>query len=211
MEASQSHSPESARSERSTDELDATTREHLRAVELTSVQGETEVDPWDKHTYVRLALPHDCKVAGHFEEHLGDKVMVVDDIEVNPDLRGHGIGKRLLQSLATTARAGGAQSLYGSLRSEAALHNRLQTFGSDNVTIYEPRMEGGVYTEEPLPLSRDEAIASLRRVREAFAAGGSQNPTLEVKVDLANIDMTDWEYPIDRRNQPMALPETPSY
>lgn len=93
------------------------------------------------------------------------------------------------------ARGAGVNVLKGDLTTENAIHNRVQTFGPDNVTFFESRRVGDHPEEHDLHFTRDQAIAYLRDRYAQWIEGGPADPYIGVKVDLTKVDMTDWEQP----------------
>lgn len=81
--------------------------------------------------------------------------------------RGHGLGRRVLQSFVAEAKLAGATTLVGDIKSPQEIHNRLQVFGEDNVTFFEDLSaeDGGDSTVVELPLTREQAIDSLLRAQ----------------------------------------------
>lgn len=130
-----------------------------------------------------LSLPHDCYVRYDFEHSgmNGALVSKVEYIAVPNLLQRGGIGTRLLQALATDAKANGVETIRAELVNEEGFRMWMKAFGGERVITDYEFMHSGV----PLSTLRDEQIRRINSVHR-----------LKIHVNLAGIDTTGWEEPI---------------
>lgn len=119
--------------------------------------------------------------------------------------RGKGLGKRLLKTFAAEAKQAGATTLVGDIISAEEIHNRVKTFGEENVTFYEtlPAADDQNGREVELPLTRQQAIDSLNRAQHAYGERhvgtedpDEEEPTISARTDLTMVDTSEWELPV---------------
>lgn len=130
----------------------------------------------------------------------------IQRVEVfSPDNRGKGLGRRLLQTFTAEAKQAGATTLVGDIISAEEIHNRVNTFGDENVTFFEklPAADGHNGGEIELPLTRQQAIESLQRAEQAYndRHAGEEDPeepepTIGARTDLTTVDTSAWELPL---------------
>jgi len=103
-----------------------------------------------------LSLPHDCFIKVNTTE----GSWYIEDFQVPPDLQGHGIGSRLMESLSSEIKNKGAEKLAGSLKSAGALGAMEKTFGSDRLTLRRD-FETRENPDEDEIINREQALEDL--------------------------------------------------
>jgi|GEM_PF-2084899 len=170
-------------------------------------------DPDDNETWGNYV-----SASTYREFYLGDietaRLMVaVDDSEpekaeiglfdLQPSLRGKGMGSRIMRSAVSQLKDEGVQQLFSRNITLDALRVRIAVFGEANLEFLPSSLEveGGA-DQPPAPRSLAEAKTMLEEIyANAEPArleedGQIAIPTFGIKVDLGKINTTNWERPV---------------
>ncbi|HEY1645491.1 MAG TPA: hypothetical protein VGF75_03850 [Candidatus Saccharimonadales bacterium] len=173
-------------------EVDA--EKKLQEIEESPVMAE-----WENSESVNLSLPYGCVINGWL--HDDTMGVVLPELFVPEELRGHGLGMRLVKALTVLAKDNGAKLLDSSIVSPAGLRNREKVFGQDSLEFRGGHL-GYIST---LPLSVDQGLMTLNRIDERRKRDGSHVDDglgLYVRVHLDKIDTTGWERPVEVPEDP---------
>jgi hypothetical protein len=118
-----------------------------------------------------------------------DGTVVADAAWLWTNIEGHGLGERLVRGLSYAAREAGATVLDSHLHNAAAAHIRGKVFGDGRLRFYQ--------SDSRIPVGEnmtvEEAVGALNL---AGSHGGRDDPHIGVRVNLCDVDMTDWKHPV---------------
>lgn len=158
--------------------------EHMRNAPVT-----VKLEASDDGPRILATLTEGCYFRAHVVRR-DDGVLVAEagQLFVDPELRGHGIGERLVRAVAYKAKELGATLLSSFIVHEAALEIRRKVFGKENLSVVDAADPAG-------PANFDEAMAFLAEAGKNEADPENRQEGVAINVDLSNIDMSDWERP----------------
>ena len=150
---------------------------------------------------VQFALPYGCGIEASFLGHLKDegRILNIGWLRVPPDLRGAGVGERLVKSCIAYAYDHGATRIDSVVSVTTGLKLRRRLFPADKVTISD-YSETSMVSSQPLTITLDQAVASLERAAEYEEDPEQPSRAFFVTVDLDGTDMTEWERPLTQFN-----------
>jgi GNAT superfamily N-acetyltransferase len=98
-------------------------------------------------------------------------VAYISKFNVEDDVQGHGIGRRLMQELVEKCAREGIPYIEGLAMSEAAVKTRIRVMGDGAIEFFYPglahnRNDGWVGRQDAIPLTPEQAEASIDRARE---------------------------------------------
>lgn len=118
----------------------------------------------------------------------------IDYIQVSRNLRGYGIGSRLLKAFTAECKDRGATTLWSHGVSNDALNLRRKVFGDEALKFYDDRYGDRSF----LPMTIEQAIGTNQRI-DALDDDNADRPDphghIGVCVDLQMIDTSMWEKP----------------
>ncbi len=147
-----------------------------------------------------IALLRAGAISGSIEVDQNQEIVAgIDELYVAHQLRGHGIGERLLRSFTVAAKNADATCLSGDAVNPASLRMGERVFGADNVHIYD--YDGPV----ELPITVTQACQSIELAKGFYKALLSQSPDKVPDVNhgfivrnyLDQVDTKDWEKPME--------------
>lgn len=147
-------------------------------------------------TTIKVSLPGGCEFSGD----VAGGVAKVQWLRVPQELRGHGLGKRLVRALTASLVDHKATSLYSGIRNEASLKIYANVFREENLQFYEGQ-------NEELPISFGQAMQSLQRAGLNETDPDNRQVGIGVSVDLRRVDTVGWERP----PQPEPTDSLPDY
>jgi GNAT superfamily N-acetyltransferase len=171
----------------------------LRSPEQEAMLYEVASSPVGKRWYpffgdkaVELSLPHDCEYGGRLDlSEDGELVMNRHSLRVNQDLRGAGIGSRLVSALARISLENGARRLNGFVLSQYAITIVKDLFGEDNISFEDDDQ----ITDErvSLPMTIDQAFSSLERAEGFERDPEDREHGFYMSIDLSGFKASDFE------------------
>ncbi len=115
-----------------------------------------------------------------------------DILWVEPWMRGHGIGERLVRALVTESKKLGVETIRGHLESEYALDIRARVFGENALRFFYDTWEGSIeeYPEQyaELPITFEQARQSLVRARDSEYDLDDRSIGFDVEVDISQFN-----------------------
>jgi GNAT superfamily N-acetyltransferase len=147
---------------------------------------------------IKIILHEGNIVSGEIKRTAQGYSVFLEELRVLPEnLRGHGIGGRLLRTFFRHCSDIGAEYVDSVLLSVPALRNRDRIFG-ETALHFIAKTDNG---EVELPLSIEQACASLDRTDKIWESATEEelmtlDPGILVRVYLSDVDTSTWEAPV---------------
>ncbi len=129
----------------------------------------------EDNPYATVRLPHG-QITGTLTQFADRRPSAyIDIITVEEQFQGQGIGTRLLRAFTAEMKAYDATSIEGRVVNGASLKTLARVFGKDNLLFHNH------ITGKKLELTYEQVLLT--------------NPDLNVRVDITELDTSDWELP----------------
>lgn len=153
---------------------------------------------------IQLALPYGCGIQASFLGHLKaeEGILNIGWLRVPPDLRGAGVGERLVKSCIAYGYDHGAKRIDSAVSTATGIKLRRRLFTEDKVWIAD-YSEKTVLSSAPLPITLDQAVASLERASEYEKDTEEPQRAFFVSVSVEGTDMREWERPLAQFDPPI--------
>jgi predicted GNAT family acetyltransferase len=170
------------------------TNELLAETMAADISVEHEL--WNTFEAVTLRLPNDCTIDAMLDFERSDNSRVYNPgfLRINPKLRGHGLGKRLLQASIAYAVDRGATDFHALVVNEQSLSILKNLLGEDSLQYwdYDPKK-----ADKPVRVQANfqEAYDYLDGAKPYESDLEDRSYGIEVYADLQALDTTGWERP----------------
>lgn len=136
-------------------------------------------------------------IYGEIGDNNGVMSASVSHLYVSRQLRGQGLGARLMKSFVAEAKSFGAIGLWSDNVSNMALGLRAKIFGEAALEFYDEDDEDRMF----LPMTLEQAVATNNRINTIWQYRDAQNDEewigdIGVFIDLQAVDTSTWERPI---------------
>ena len=150
---------------------------HKKLEEIKSSEPKIAIYDSPPKFELRIILPYENSIRAT----ITDGRAYIEYFIVNQELRGKGVGERLMKLLTVELKKRGIKILAGSLESVGALQTRLKIFGKENVNLH-PDFEVYGNKASDKYLSFEEATENIKK-----------GEYVECDVDLSKVDVSIWQ------------------
>lgn len=163
--------------------------------EKGTLRGALYIIPgYEEEQYLSIGLGSVSTLSGRIVNSGNISSAFIDYFEVSRNIRGYGIGSRLLKAFTAECKDRGATTLRSHGVSSDALSLRRKVFGDEALAFYD-----GQYGDHRfLPMTIEQAIDTNRRI-DALDDDNPDRPDpqghIGICVDLQKIDTSMWEKP----------------